>query len=611
MSTSCVNLKALCNAGFHTALTPQTSDAQGFPIPAKKLDGLPIGENVFARVGFRIAAPKGSKDDLFVVLPPEDQVRRQVKVNASFTAMYLLHAMNRGDLGRTPVVYTFHYADGTSAERPIVFGEDVADWLFPREFDNCFIGWTGYHKDNEYQKCLFVAEIANPFPRKEVASVSLKRNDHYGQYVLAGMTLSTEAPFFRAAKKGGRAGLADYIDMPGDILRVRDGALAIEAAAFTAEGKPLAGAKLSASIAGKRFDLSRFGSVFAASIPKEKGWRRYANTARVEARKGGKVVARREAVFYADGYPRLHTPPHGHTPPQFIILGVDDCSSIPGLEAMLEIMERVAAKGAKAVFTMYTAPVPPRSPDLQKQVLLFQRMFDMGCEFCNHTLHHNPGGVNWYNLPDKEQTREIAGCRDWMRENIDGLWHVYSQKTGGGGAGGIRDPKFTRELMKSQHFEYNANNVTAMYDTDIPHPDVQFWPYKLGDEWSIDMGLIDGDAPPVHRPITKGFFTDYSGKFDYETADGAAMLKANFEYRYKDPNRPPLIINALHDWGMAGSSYAHRNQKAIVEGFLMDVLVTNRKKYPNTHVITFHQLIEYMRRDDIEAILAEGSGQGR
>ena len=93
--------------------------------------------------------------------------------------------------------------------------------------------------------------------------------------------------------------------------------------------------------------------------------------------------------------------------------------------------------------------------------------------------------------------------------------------------------------MKSQYFEYNADNVTAKFESMVPHPEVQFWPYKLGDLWMIDVGLIDGNAPEVHKPITKGFYTDYSGKFDYATPDGIAMLKSNLEYRYRLPHRPP------------------------------------------------------------------------
>ena len=41
------------------------------------------------------------------------------------------------------------------------------------------------------------------------------------------------------------------------------------------------------------------------------------------------------------------------------------------------------------------------------------------------------------------------------------------------------------------------------------------------------------------------------------------------------------------------------------------MLVTNKDKYPNTHVITFHQLIKYMKNNDLPAILAELSGQDK
>jgi len=611
MSTTHVDLKALCNAGFNTALIPQQSGWGGFPLRAKKLDGLPVGEQVFGRVPFNVVKPKARGGKSFLLLGPEDTEERRIEVDAKLTALYLLHTMDGGDLGRMPVVCTLHYADGTSADRVITVGEDVADWLFPRRFSNCLVGWTGYHKDNEFQKSVYVAEIVNPRPAKRVKSIALKRNDRYGQYVLLGMTLSTEAPLFRRVARGARVGLRDHIHLESDILRLKGKTLEIKAALYSRRGKRIPGARLSALINGKRHSFSATKVGYVLSAPRQKGWRKYANTVRIAARKGGRVVARTEAVFYCDGRPRLLSPPHPGKPPQFIILGIDDCKSLAGLESMLEVMENLRSKGARAVFTMYTSPCPPRSADLEKVKIIYQRMYDLGCEFCNHTLNHNPGGVNWFALPRREQVREIAGCRQWFRDNIHGLWHVYSQKSGGGGAKGFRDPKFSRDLLGSQDFEYNANNVTARYETSIPHPDVQFWPYRLGKEWSIDVGMIDGNAPPVGRPITKGFFTDYSGKFDYETKDGVEMLKANFAHRYNNPNRPPLIINAFHEWGFGAYYGSHRNEKAILEGFLTDVLVAGRRKYPNTHVITFHQLIEYMARDDIEAIIAEGNGQDR
>ena len=611
MNTSQVNLKTLCNAGFSTPLIPQQSGWGGFPLKAKTLDGFPVGEQVFGRVPFKVPAAKANSGKSFLLLQPEDTDQRRIEVDATFTALYLLHTMDGGDLGRKPVVYGLHYADGTREDRVITVGQDVADWLFPRRFDNCLIGWTGYHKDNEFQKSVYVAEIVNPCPAKRVKSITLNRNDRYGQYVLLGMTLSTEAPLFKRAGRGEKVGLRDYIHLQSDLLRLKDKTLEIEAALYSRKGKRISGARLSAVINGKRYSFKASKGRHVLSVPRQKGWRRYANTVRIEARRGGKLVARSEAVFYCEGRPRLLTPPHDRKPPQFIILGIDDCKSLDGLEAMLEIVENFYRQGSRAVFTMYTSPCPAHSADLEKAKLIYKRLYDLGCEFCNHTLNHNPGGVNWFALGAREQEREIAGCRQWLRDNIPGLWHVYSQKSGGGGAKGFRDPKFSRDLLAGQDFQYNANNVTARYETSIPHPDVQFWPYKLGREWSIDVGLIDGNAPPVHRPITKGFFTDYSGKFDYETADGIEMLKGNFEHRYNSPHRPPMIINAFHEWGFSDYYESHRNEKAILEGFLAEVLVAGRKKYPNTHVITFHQLVEYMSRDDIEAIIAEGNGQDR
>ena len=611
MGISCVNLKPVCNASLDTALIPRQSGWGGFPVAAKRLDGFPVGEGVFARVPFRVAEGRGKADKSMVLLGPDDAAPVSIPVGAAFAAMYLLHTTNKGDVGRKPALYTFHYADGSTAERAVAIGEDVADWLFPREGPNCRIGWTGYHKDNEFQKCVYVAEIVNPYPAKKVQAVELRRLERYGQYALLGMTLSTEAPFFRKAARGDRAGLANHIHLDSDILRAAGGGLKIAASLYNKDGRPIRGAQLSAVIDGKRYGFQKDGEGFSLAVGRQKSWRRYANAVRIEARSGGRLVARRDAVFYAEGRPRLLAPPHDRRPPQFIVVAFDDCKGLPGLEAMLGIVEGLLAKGVRAPLTMYAAPCPPRGADLDKQILLYQRMYDLGCEFCNHTLNHNPGGVNWFALPRAGQVQEIDGCRQWFRDNIHGLWHVYSQKSGGGGAKGFRDPVFTRDLIRSQQFEYNANNVTASYDTNLPHPDVQFWPYKLGPEWAIEIGMIDGDAPPVHRPITKGFFTDYSGKFDYETRDGVEMLAANFDYRYRSPHRPPMILNAFHEWGLGQYWDSHRNERAILDGFLTEVLVRRRKKYPDAHVVTFHQLIEYMRRDDLDAIVAEGSGQGK
>jgi peptidoglycan/xylan/chitin deacetylase (PgdA/CDA1 family) len=610
---TCLDLTPLCNAGLDTAIIPSRKGWAGFPIAAKKLDGFPAGDGAFAGVPFRVAKPKGRGGNCFLLLSPTDAQERRVEVNAPAAALYLLHTTDRGDLGRTPVAYTFHYADGTSADRVVTIGKDVADWLFPCEAANCRLAWTGYHAGNEFQKSVYVCELANPQPKKKIAAVSVRRHDRYGQYILLGMTVSTKKPFLAAAaRKGAAVGLAPQIQLPrGDVLRLRDGTLRVEADLVGENGKRIPGARLKAVIAGKTYAFGETEDGYFLSVPRQKGWRKYANAVQMVAAQRGKPVAQRDAVFYCEGTPRSMKPPHGRRPPQFIVIAFDDCKGLPGVEAMLDIMEGLKAKGARAPLTMYVSPCEARSADLSKILILYQRMYDLGCEFCNHTLNHNPGGINWYALPRSGQVKEIAGCRQWFRDHVHGLWHVYSQKSGGGGAAGFRDPKFSRDLIRSQQFEYSANNVTARYETSIPHPDVQPWPYQLADEWSIDIGMIDGNAPPLHKPITKGFFTDYSGKFDYPVADGIAMMVANLDYRYRSPNRPPLIVNAFHEWGMTSYYGSHVHERAILQGFLTEVLVKQRRKYPDAHVVTFHQLIEYMKRDDLPAILAEGSGQGR
>jgi len=609
VSATSICLKEVANRSLATPLVRRRSGWGGFSVPAKGLDGLPTGRQVFARVPFVL--PPADAEYGMLVLAPEDREERTIPVSGQWAAVYLLHTMERGEMGRTPVVYTFRYEDGSSAEREVTVGEDVGDWLFPKEFSNCIIGWTGYLSANEYQKSVYVAELVNPHPEKRLAGLSVRRRDWYGTYVLLGVTASSEPPFFASARKGSPAGLADYVELPCEIFQVRNGFLDISACVRTARGEMVRDADVTAVIAGHRHPLSLEGDSYRVSVPAEKGWRKYANALSVEATLPSGTVCRKDAIFYAHGYPRLMTPPHGKRPPQFICIAFDDCKSLPGVEAMLEIIENLRRKNARVVFVMYTSPAPSRSADLEKVKLLYKRMYDLGCEFANHTLNHNPGGVNWFALDYEGQVREIEGCRDWFRENIPGVWYVYSQKSGGGGKAGFRDPKFTRRLMKRQKFEYNVNNVTARYDTAFAHPDIQMWPCKLGDEWAIDIGLVDANAPPVHTPITKGFFSDYSGKFDMPVEDGIRMLVANFEYRYNLPNRPPFIINAFHEWGLGNYYWSHRNEKAILEGFLTEVLVTQRRRFPETRCITFHELIEYMKRGNIDEIIAEGNQQGK
>ena len=140
--------------------------------------------------------------------------------------------------------------------------------------------------------------------------------------------------------------------------------------------------------------------------------------------------------------------PGGKRPPQFIVLAVDDCANLEGVEAMLDICQTLQAQGSKAVFTLYLAPLisgDSQTDDLEKKKVIYQTLFDMGCEIAHHTLHHNP---SWQSLSRDLQVQEIEGCTQWDRENIVGFTRPFSFKSPGGVRGAPQDMEFTRDLLE-------------------------------------------------------------------------------------------------------------------------------------------------------------------
>jgi HEAT repeat protein len=304
--------------------------------------------------------------------------------------------------------------------------------------------------------------------------------------------------------------------------------------------------------------------------------------------------------------------PGGKRPPQFICLGVDDCANADGLESMLDICQTLQGKGSKAVFTMWLAPLIGdwEVRDMEKQTLLVRRLFDMGCEIAHHTLMHNPEGKFWTSQPPAIQVREIEGCTQWDRSHIPGFLRPFSHKGGGGGSGTPFDPNFSKWLTAKQNFLYSGGGRR-----NNSGPDGQLWPEKqpAGAMYRINTGCLDAAAPPVHAHIADPIFSDYGGRFEYELPDGVAMWKANFDYHYILPRRPILAVNAFHDWGLrqtGGAKGSHRNEGRILKEFLVDVLVTNKDKYPDAYCVTYRQVVEYVASDgDLKHTLDAGNCQ--
>jgi hypothetical protein len=214
-------------------------------------------------------------------------------------------------------------------------------------------------------------------------------------------------------------------------------------------------------------------------------------------------------------------------------------------------------------------------------------------------------------LPQDEVIQEIEGCTQWDRDNIVGFTRPFSFKSPGGVRTGTADVEFARDLLALQDFIYGGGRGG--------HPNDQMWP-KPG-QWPmrIPTGSLDSNAPPVHATITDPIVSDYFGRFDFDVADGVAMWKANFDYHYHHPRRPILAVNAFHDWAMrhlndphnwSGKRNVNRNESKILKAFLLDVLVKNKDKYPDTYCVTFRQIVEYVNtHGDLKQTLAIGNGQ--
>jgi HEAT repeat protein/peptidoglycan/xylan/chitin deacetylase (PgdA/CDA1 family) len=605
-----VDMAGVCNQGADFPLEPERQGRQGDVIKAKTLMGVPAGDMALRGVPFKIAAAGGKM--LLVVSAKKESglsTEADIPVNrVTGSVLYFLHTAVNTPYGGSCGAYRITYQDNTSQDIELVTGEQIYDWNTPRDNQQCLVGWQGFHPDNT-QKGVYILEWVNPFPEKEITGIKVMARSREAMLALMAVTISQDRPFFAAAAQGKKSGLTTQIFLPAPIVKTRNGAGEIKAELYDRTGTPVTGAAVTAMVKSQTITLADNGKgLYQAIVKADSAWTDMVYPVTVSAQKQGLTFSDAAGLYYTRGYPKLYTPPYGANPPQFIVLGVDDCRNREGMEQMLDIVEDLGRQGAKVPFTMWCTPHADHTTNqesLERCVMIWQRLYDQGSEICNHTLNHNLNGINWNaRATHEEQTREVQGNRDWIREHVHNLWFLYSFKGGGGGSGKPTDPAFSRQLLKDQNFEYNGSRGQ--------HPDIQPWPFKLGDTWSIDIGTIDGNAPPVHRNITYGIQSDYGGMFNYEMAEGLAMYKANFEYHYNMPNRPLLAVNAFHDWGFkTGGNGSHRNQAALLKAFLKDVLITNKAKYPNTYVVTFHQLIKYMKTNDLAAIIAEGSGQDK
>jgi hypothetical protein len=152
---------------------------------------VPTGQHAFAGIDFLIGGGVVHLGSARV--PGPDRVEG-IRVGRRLTKLHFLHSCACGyhtPDGTVIGQYVVCYDDRTTAEVPIVFGEDVRDWWsYPggKGLTRGRVGWEGDNaalKGSGIRVKLSVTTWENPCPRKEVASLD---------YVAAAVTTDV-APF--------------------------------------------------------------------------------------------------------------------------------------------------------------------------------------------------------------------------------------------------------------------------------------------------------------------------------------------------------------------------------------------------------------------------------
>jgi hypothetical protein len=151
-------------------------------IAGNTLESLPTGQQTFAGVKFNV------ESDVLQLASPRLQVPKADKmegivVNRTAHKIHFLHGTVFGN--SNPAIYddttlaefTIRYADGSAAKVPVVYGEDVRDWLSPEEcrvVRRGKIAWVGDNNESrrlERHLYLYLATWENSKPEKRIAAI--------------------------------------------------------------------------------------------------------------------------------------------------------------------------------------------------------------------------------------------------------------------------------------------------------------------------------------------------------------------------------------------------------------------------------------------------------
>lgn len=181
---------------------------------------IPVGERTFAGINFRLSDFSTSPVPSVFTLAGagsriSDTAIKGIEIGAKADVFVFLHTFNPGSgieswlKGReddarrrrplrTPpqvAAYRINYADGSSEDVKVVFGEHIGAWntTQPGPLPEADLGWTGNQASGE-NASVWVMRWRNPYPEKSIASVDFMRsgNNNLGAPALLAITTGQE-----------------------------------------------------------------------------------------------------------------------------------------------------------------------------------------------------------------------------------------------------------------------------------------------------------------------------------------------------------------------------------------------------------------------------------
>jgi len=267
--------------------------------------------------------------------------------------------------------------------------------------------------------------------------------------------------------------------------------------------------------------------------------------------------------------------------PRYLYVTFDDCNTIESMERFVALMDDLAQQDSRWVFNLYVAPLARH--DFEYLTVLLQRCFDRGCEIEDHTLHHNPEGQHINARTEDAVRLDIGGGANWLHAHIMGLDKMYRWKGGGGGFRRPGDPTLSRGRVREIARE-------AYWGKDIPYG----WVGRNGFRADLYAPPDHSDSPLLATARSGG---DLYCQYDFDTAEeGLNAYLASFDYWYY--NRPNDVFTISgHDFPNSPIPIriGHEKHWAILSGFLKEVLLNRRDRYPHLYCMTELELTHITR----------------